>query len=126
MIALFTLDEMRLREYLDTLDPEDDLPVVWATSPARCLDEIVAQFGRYIDNRSGAEILVYPLVYESDPDGVLVVVRKTFSQPGLAGTPADWDDYFSANQLDETLTPSQVVEVLAAVVAEANRLIEAS
>lgn len=121
----FTLDEEGLRAYLATLE-EGYLPIVWAESPASALDSLYAELGGYVQHRWGYEILPYPLRHDYDSDMILVVVRRGLSEAGLAGTPGDWDDYFGFHNLDTELTVDETVEVLKALVVEANRIVGAA
>lgn len=117
----FTLDLDLLATNHACLAETDELPFL-GESPGRGIDELVSRFSDCIHSSDSADILIYPLIYESDADGVLIVVRNEFHKPGLAGTPADWDDYASHEMLHGDLTLEQVTEILQAVVDEANRI----
>lgn len=126
---MFTLDEERVRRWF--ADADDGIGESWwlAESPARGIEQVVADFDEAISSDvEGWGISLYPLIYESDADGLLIVVYRggRYDNPGLAGHPMDWDDYFRAprdSMLLQALTVDQILDILRTVVEYANQII---
>lgn len=128
---MFTLNEERVRRWFAESDADDSIGESWwlDESPARGIEQVVADFGESIDSdREGWAIWLYPLIYDSDPDGLLIVVYRGghYDNPGLAGHPMDWDDCFEGprdSMLLQALTVDQILDILRTVVEAANQII---
>lgn len=121
--ADFVLDEHGLRQALAELD-EDDRPMLAPESPARSIDALVADYNGFIHSPTSAiaGVCVFPIIYEDDPDAVMIGVSGGYERPFLCGYSEDWDDYIDA-RVGEELTFNQVVDMFKAVVDEANRIL---
>lgn len=126
-MTTFTLDADNLRRHLADVD-EDDRPCLWE-SPGRSMEEIANDYDGFIScDAEGWSISLYTMVWEYDPDTVMVVVRHSdFRRAGLAGLSQDWDDLLPGPRdeyiLADPLTVDQVVAIVQAIVDEANRIL---
>lgn len=130
---MFTVNEDKIRaDFAEIGDPEGIGESWWIglESPARDIEQLVADWGEAItSDREGWSIWLYPLIYESDADGLLIVIYRggAYDQPGLAGHPSDWDDYVPGPRaafLNAPLGADGVIGVLRCVADAANRIIE--
>lgn len=114
----YSLDEPRLRAFYRNIH-EDDMPYLQIESPARSIDEIVADCSPFISGGSGV-IQVYPLIYDGDPDGLLIAFGAPERGPRVVG-PMDWDDVASSDYLyGGSLTVQQIIAIVNNVIREAN------
>lgn len=126
----FSFDGDAARAYLASKD-EDDLPHVWIEHPARSIEEMFAELSghvhldlpSFLTAPDGCSIELYPLVYENDPDGMLLAVSRP-GRPRLASYPRDWDDIGDRDHLDRHLTPDEAVEIVDEIVRIANELLD--
>lgn len=127
-MTTFTLDVAGLRARLQDEDP-DELPWL-GESPGRQIDEIISDYGdEFISAEGWSGISVYAMVWDSDPDTVMVVARRNdYRRAGLAGISQDWDDLLPGRREEyyraSPLSVDQVVTIVQAVVDEANRIID--
>jgi hypothetical protein len=104
-------------------------PHLWLESPARSIEEIFADLTGHVDHPghlsrpAGCDILVYPLVYESDPDGLVVAVTRS-GRAALMSYSMDWDDIAEREQADRDLTPAEAVAIVDEIVRYANELLD--
>lgn len=113
----YTLDEQRLRDHYVGWQA-DDMPVLWAESPARAIEEVVSICDQFITGGPGP-ILIYPLIYDGDTDGILISFGAPDLAPRVVG-PMDWDDV-AGRWFDESLTVEQIIAIVNNVIREANR-----
>lgn len=122
----FQLDDLQARECLEELKAQECLPTMWLDSPAGAIDAMFGEIHDLIDKPDGYDVLIYPLVYDADPDGVIVMVSRPHPAPSLAIS-MEWDDLVPGPRDDfllaHTLTVGQVLAVVQEIVRYANDLL---
>ncbi|WP_116996327.1 hypothetical protein [Desertimonas flava] len=124
MSGPFTFDLFAARFDLEALGV-DEMPT-WDESPARMIEQTfydVAVEAGHLAGPDGWSILLYPLIYDSDPDGLLVTVVRPNPLPALAGNPSDWDDWLPKDSSARSLSVDETIDLVQRLVDEANRLV---
>jgi len=124
----FRLDEPAARAALDAMTEADKMPYL-SESPARLIEGLVFDLDAHIEPPDGFDtysILLYPLIYEGDPDGILIVVRPPRPGPALASYSMAWDDLLTRDAWGRELTTDEVIETLGRVVWIANDLLDSA
>lgn len=125
-VARFELDTDAARAALTEAAADGNVPTVSSESPARSIDTLFYDLSEHLICPPGYDryhVGVYPLIYESDPDGVLLVVRRPSPLPALADGPWDWDDLAPRDALDRDLTADEVLGIVHEIARYANELL---
>lgn len=121
----FDFDATAARAALADAANGDDL---WLSSesPGRAIDSLFYDLSDHLVCPPGYgpyDLGVYPLIYESDLDGLLLVVRRPTPLPALADGPWDWDELAPRDALDRPLTADEAIGIVTEIVRYANDLL---
>lgn len=122
----FELDVDAARAALAEAVANDDGPQVWSESPGRAIESLFYDLCEHLVCPPGSDyydIGVYPMIYESDPDGVLVVVRRPAPLPALAAGPWDWDDLAPRGSLERALSVDEALAIVTGIIGCVNELL---
>lgn len=126
--ARFVLNEADASAALEQTVADDAGPYLSDEEPARSIEQLVYDLGEHIDPPDGYDrygLFVHPLIFDADPDGVLIVLSPMRGIPYLAAPMVDWDDLAPRSAIGGSLTPDQAIGVVNAVLAIANDLLAA-
>ncbi len=123
-MSTFTVDEAGILAHFDDFDP-DDMPYIGLEYPSRDLEQLMSDLGEFIAKPEKYCILVYPLIYDSDPDGVLIAVGGPWGHSRyLATSPMDCTDIVDRSDFEQNMTAARAVEIVNDVVRYANELLD--
>ena len=125
-VARFEFDTDAARAALAEAAADGNLPTLSSESPARSIDSLFYDLSEHLVCPPGYDryhLGVYPMIYESDPDGVLLVVRRPSPLPALADGPWDWDDLAPRDAIDGDLTVDEALGIVHEIVRYANELL---
>lgn len=125
-VPRFEFDTDAARAALTAAAANGDLPTLWSESPARSIDTLFYDLSEHLicpPDYDRYDVGVYPLIYESDPDGILLVVRRPTPLPTLADGPWDWEDLAPRDAIDRDLTVDETLGIVREIVRYANDLL---
>lgn len=122
----FEFDADAARAALAVAAAHGDDPWLSSESPGRAIDHLFYDLTVHMTCPPGYDrydLGLYPLIYDYDPDGLLLVVRRPTPLPALADGPWDWDDLAPRHALDRALTADEATGIVTAIVQYANDLL---
>lgn len=122
----FMLDTAAARMTIDAMIADDAGPALSYGSPARAIESLFYDLSPHVICPPGYQsydIGLYPLVYEANPDGVLLVVRRPHLLPALASGSLNWDELAPPDAHDRDLTADEALDIVAGILRHANDLL---